>query len=122
MDKKEQKEEKKVISLDTISKIGEKITLANREYTIVPISVRDMYIVTKNLLLLPIAIKGEEEIADYVYAINVTDEEKEKVFYEMVEKYLRYEKNPVTKELIEEHNWTFSDIKNFLKAWLKVSD
>ena len=66
--------------------------------------------------------KDEEDIAEYLYAINVTDEEKSKVFYEVVEKYSRYEGNPVTKELIVEHNWTFTDIKNFLKAWLKVSD
>lgn len=115
------KEEVKVISLDTIANVGEKITLANREYVVVPINVADMHIVAKNSLLLPLQVKGEE-IEDYLYALNVTDEERAKIFYQVVEKYLRYKDNPVTKELVEEHNWTFADIKNFLKAWLKVSD
>lgn len=123
---KENKEERKTkeISIDVISNIGKKIKLAGHEYTIVPINISDMNIVINNLLLLPISTKKEEELADYYYGLNVVDEKRAEIFFYITEKYLKYGKEnaPVTKELIEEHNWTFRDIKDFLKEWIQVSD
>ena len=112
----------KKITLDTMTKVGKKVILANREYLIAPINVGDMWIVSKNLLILPIL--RDKPIEDVFYASNVIDEEKAPYFFKIVERYVSYNNGtiPMTKELVEEHNWTFSDIRKFLEVWLEVSD
>lgn len=113
---------KAVITQETMSAVGKEAELAGKKYLIAPISIADMHLVINNVLFLPILDK--ENVEDIYYALNVTDEEKSKVFFEIVEKYCKYNngKVAVTKELVEEHNWSFKDIKQFLKVWLQISD
>lgn len=111
------------ISLDTMACVGKKIKLAGREYTVCPVNIRDMhFILNSGELYIPISTKGneEDEMALQLVGINITDESKAKAFFYVVEKYCRYNNVPVTKELIEEHNWSFKDIKNFLVFWSQV--
>lgn len=120
------KEERKIsehkITLDTMTKVGKKVILANREYLIAPINIGDMWIITSDILLLPIL--REKEIEDKYYMLNVIEEERAKYFFKIIEKYVSYNNGtiPMTRELVEEHNWSFKDIKKFLDVWLEVSD
>lgn len=111
------------ISLDTMACVGKKIKLAGREYTVCPVNIRDMhFILNSGELYIPISTKGneEDEMTLQLVGVNIIDESKAKAFFYVVQKYCRYNGVPVTKELIEEHNWSFKDIKNFLVFWSQV--
>lgn len=120
VDSLEERKSKK-ISLETMTAVGKKTTLAGREYIIAPITLRDMDIFDSNLIL---PIMQNADLDDISYAINVIDKERAKIFYYIVEKYARYKdgKIPVTEELVEEHNWSIKDLKHFLEVWLQISD
>lgn len=111
------------ISLDTMACVGKKIKLAGREYTVCPVNIRDMhFILNSGELYIPISTKDneEDEMTLQLVGVNIIDESKAKAFFYVVQKYCRYNGVPVTKELIEEHNWSFKDIKNFLVFWSQV--
>lgn len=111
------------ISLDTMACVGKKIKLAGREYTVCPVNIRDMhFILNSGELYIPISTKDneEDEMALQLVGVNIIDESKAKAFFYVVEKYCRYNNVPVTKQLVEEHNWSFKDIKDFLVFWSQV--
>lgn len=120
--KKELKISDNKITLDTMTKVGKKVILANREYLIAPINIGDMWIITSDILFLPIL--REKEIDDIYYMTNVIDDYRANYFFKIIEKYVSYNNGtiPMTRELVEEHNWSFKDIKKFLDVWLEVSD
>ena len=105
-----------------MTKVGKKVILANREYLIAPINIGDMWIITSDILFLPIL--REKEIDDIYYMTNVIDDYRANYFFKIIEKYVSYNNGtiPMTRELVEEHNWSFKDIKKFLDVWLEVSD
>ena len=133
MDKKEQKEEKNLkpeeianrggkVSLSAMKNVGKEVILAGQKYLVAPITLMDLDILDTNLIL---PIMGNKEVDDVYFAVNVTDPERAKIFYYIVEKYVKFggdDKIPVTKELLNEHNWSIKDIKHFLEVWLQVSD
>lgn len=118
-----EKEEVIPVSLDTMACIGKKIILAGKEYVVCPVNIKDMhFIINSGELYIPIADKDEEEskLALQLIGINITDESKSQNFFYIVEKYVTYKNRPMTKELIEEHNWSFKDIKEFLLFWAQI--
>lgn len=116
------KEENEIVSLDTMACVGQKLKLAGREYTVCPVNIKDMhFIINSGELYIPIDKKEEkDDIALQLVGINVTDEEKSKNLFYIIKKYVRYNEMPVTKELVEEHNWSFKDIKEFLTFWAQI--
>ena len=123
MASKNEEKEKKVITLDTMLKMGKKGNIANREYVVCPINIEDMPIFINGELFVPDKDKLEKgEIRNEFFGINIVDEQKSKTFFYVVEKYARYENQPVTRDMIIEHNWSFSDIKKFLYTWLEISE
>ena len=122
-DKKEQEE--KTITLDTMANVGKPITLAGREYVVCPVNISDMYLVINaGELYIPVKTEEEEEskMALQLVGLNITDEKRAKNLFRVIEKYVRYKSTPVTKEMVEEHNWSFQDIKDFLLFWAQISD
>lgn len=111
----------KYISLDTMKAVGKEVVLAGRKYTVAPIALKDLDILDTGLIL---PIIGNKDIEDIYFSNNITDPEKAKVFYYIVEKYTKYEDGsmPVNQKLIDEHNWSIKDIRKFLEVWLQVSD
>ena len=111
------KEEVKVISLDTIANVGEKITLANREYVVVPINVADMHIVAKNSLLLPLQVKGEEidnhlvDPESFRGWIRVALQESKVMHRELVFKYRNFP------EVLEMHKIFMNSLYNLAKEY-----
>ena len=116
------KEEIKQITLDTMTKVGKEVEFARRKYLVAPINIGDMYLIQSNNLIIPIF--ENKEVDDVVFSVNVSDPERAKILFYIIEKYVRYEdgKIPMTKELVEEHGWSIKDIKKFLEVWLQVSD
>ena len=113
------------VYLDTMACVGKKITLAGKEYTVCPVNIRDMhFILNSGELYIPISSKEEEEeegnMALQLVGLNITDESKARNFFYIVEKYCRYKDIPVTRKLVEEHNWSFKDIKKFLTFWSQI--
>lgn len=117
------KSKNKAISLDTMACVGKSITLAGREYKVCPVNIADMhYVINSGELYIPIDSKDEEKekLAVQLVGINVTDEKKAANLFYIINKYARYNDTPVTKELVEEHNWSFKDIKDFLVFWAQI--
>lgn len=113
----------KEITLDTMTKVGKKAQIANREYTICPINIEDMGIVMKGEIYIPTEKQLEnKEVTIEFFGLNVTEESRAEKFFYVVEKYTRYEGQPVTKDLVIEHNWSFKDIKDFLYNWVQISE
>ena len=82
------------------------------------------FILNSGELYIPISSKEEEEeegnMALQLVGLNITDESKARNFFYIVEKYCRYKDIPVTRKLVEEHNWSFKDIKKFLTFWSQI--
>lgn len=123
---KNKEEKETLVSLDTMTYVGKKVTIAGREYEVAPVNIRDMhYIIGEddNRLLILDKDKVESgEISWQVFGINVVDEEKKKVFFKMLNKYVKYNDKPMTEELVVEHNWSFKEIGEFLFAWCQISE
>lgn len=127
------KNEKKV-SLETMTGVGIKKTIAGREYLILPVTIRDMHYIigdgqegsSKLVVLSKKSLETDEDINWQLFGLNVTDPERKNIFIEMVSKYVFYcindEKIPMTEELLIEHNWSFKEIGEFLFTWCQVSD
>lgn len=121
-----QEQEEKVITLDTMANVGKPITLAGREYIVCPVNIADMYmVINAGELYIPVKTNDDEEDAKMslqLVGLNITDEKRAKNLFKIIEKYVRYKNIPVTKEMVEEHNWSFQDIKDFLLFWAQISD
>ena len=126
--KKEQK-----ISIETMTGMGKKKTLAGREYMILPVNIKDMCYVmgasedTPKLLIIDSKkIETDDELSWQLFGLNITTPEIKKVFMYIINKYVYYcvgdEKIPMTEELLIEHNWSFREIGEFLYTWIQVSD
>jgi len=126
--KKEQK-----ISIETMTGMGKKKTLAGREYMILPVNIKDMCYVmgesedTPKLFIIDKKkIETDDELSWQLFGLNITNPEIKKVFMYIINKYVYYcvgdEKVPMTEELLIEHNWSFKEIGEFLYTWIQVSD
>ena len=126
--KKEQK-----ISIETMTGMGKKKTLAGREYMILPVNIKDMCYVmgesedTPKLFIIDKKkIETDDELSWQLFGLNITNPEIKKVFMYIINKYVYYcvgdEKIPMTEELLIEHNWSFREIGEFLYTWIQVSD
>lgn len=124
MSKVKSTEIESAISLDTMIKKGKKKNIAGREYVICPVSIEDMSIIMNGEIFVPLEEKNEngEIIPAPVqhFGINITDNEKSEKFFYIVKKYVQYESYPMTKELLIEHKWSFTDIRDFLYYWIQI--
>ena len=122
------KKEEKKVSLETMAGVGKEIEIAGRTYLILPVNVRDMHYVIgdDHLIIINKNELEKEELKWQLFGLNYTDEEKRKIFLNVINKYVYYcvgnEKVPMTEELLIEHNWSFKAIGKFLLAWCEVSD
>lgn len=124
------KEEKK-ITLDTMIGIGKKKEIAGREYTILPVNIKDMHYIigngveddeTRLLILDKKALEKEDEVNWQLFGLNITDENRRKIFLNVLNKYVYYKDVPMTEEMLIEHNWSFKEIGEFLFVWSQISD
>ena len=114
------KEDKKY-NLETMAGIGKEKQSAGRTYKILPVNIEDMhhiigenaeerlYIVTKEDI--------EKKDADIkIFGYNVIEPIKD-IFLKIINKYVYYLEQPMTAELLIEHNWSFKEIAEFLWFW-----
>lgn len=113
----------KVYNIDTMVGIGKKVTIAGREYEILPINIEDMhYIIGENIdERLFILDKNEVEKTNnwMSFGLNITDEKRKEIFLKMLNKYVFYKQNPMTENLLIEHNWSFKEIGKFMYIWIQ---
>ena len=125
------KEEK--VSIETMTGVGKKKTIAGREYLILPVNIRDMHYVIgtenneENLFIMDKKKMQEDGSENWqLFGLNIIDEKRKKTFMYILNKYAFYcvndEKIPMTEELLIQHNWSFKEIGEFLFAWIQVSD
>ena len=125
------KEEK--ISIETMTGMGKRKTLAGREYLILPVNIKDMCYVmgesedTPKLFIIDKkSMEKDEKLNWQLFGLNITDPSIKKIFMYIVNKYVYYcvgdEKIPMTEELLIEHNWSFKEIGEFLYSWVQISD
>lgn len=121
-------EEKKTVSIDTMTGVGKVKTIAGREYTILPVNIMDMhYIIGKenedeNLFIVNKKFLEENDNNWQLFGINITDEKRRKTFMHIINKYVYYKDHPMTEEMLIEHNWSFKEIGEFLLTWCQISD
>lgn len=127
------KNEEKV-SIETMTGVGKRKTLAGREYMILPVNIKDMcYVMGESKDIAKLFIIDRKEIEDededtnwQLFGLNITKPEIKKSFMYIINKYVYYcvgnEKIPMTEELLIEHNWSFKEIGEFLYTWIQVSD
>ena len=124
--------EKEKISIETMTGVGKKKKIAGREYYIVPVNIRDMhYVIGEDHLIILNkkeleAENSENDVNWQLFGLNIIDEEKKKIFINILNKYVWYlsgdEKIPMNEQLLIEHNWSFKEIGEFLLAWCQISD
>lgn len=125
------KEEK--ISIETMTGVGKKKTIAGREYLILPVNIKDMHYilgsdnVEENLFILDKKkLETDDDLNWQLFGLNIIDEKKKKTFLYILNKYVFYlvndEKIPMTEELLVEHNWSFKEIGEFIFTWCQISD
>lgn len=120
-------EENNKISLDTMTNVGKKKTIAGREYTILPVNIRDMHYILGDeddriLMLDKKKLEEDDDLNWQLFGLNIVEENRKKSFLYIVEKYVFYKDHPMTEELLIEHNWSFREIGEFLFTWSQVSD
>ena len=121
-------EEKKTVSLDTMTGVGKIKKRAGREYTILPVNIMDMHYVIgeqnkdENLFILNKEALKEDNNNWQLFGINITDEKRRKTFMYIINKYVYYKDHPMTEEMLIEHNWSFKEIGEFLLTWCQISD
>lgn len=119
------------VSLETMTGVGKKKTIAGREYTILPVNIRDMHLILgdenpeEKLIILD--KKKVETSEDWqIFGLNITNEKRKKTFLYILNKYVFYSINgenvPMTEELLIDHNWSFKEIGEFLFVWAEISD
>lgn len=126
--------ESKKVSIETMTGVGKKKKIAGREYLVLPVNIKDMHYVigngtdegTRLIILDKKNLKENEEMDWQLFGLNITDEKRKEIFIEIINKYVFYcsgdEKIPMTEELLEEHNWSFKEIGEFLLFWCQISD
>lgn len=120
--------EKQSVSLDTMTGVGKTKVLAGREYTILPVNIRDMhYIIGENpdeklVILDKKKMESDDSLDWQLFGLNIIDEKRKKIFLDVIGKYVFYKEHPMTEKLLIEHNWSFKEIGEFLFAWCQVSD
>lgn len=125
--------EKKKYNLETMAGIGKDFNVAGRKYKILPVNISDMiYIigtgneeVEKNVTRLVILTKEELEKNNnnwQLFGLNITDPKRKEIFLKIINKYVYYLDEPMTEELLIEHNWSFKEIGEFLLKWSQISD
>lgn len=123
-----EKKEDKTVSLDTMTGVGIKKTIAGREYTILPVNIMDMHYVIgentkdENLFIVNKKTLEEDNNNWQIFGINITDEKRRKTFMYIINKYAYYKGHPMTEDLLIEHNWSFKEIGEFLLTWCQISD
>lgn len=123
-----EKKEDKTVSLDTMTGVGIKKTIAGREYIILPVNIMDMHYVIgentkdENLFIVNKKTLEEDNNNWQIFGINITDEKRRKTFMYIINKYVYYKDHPMTEELLIEHNWSFKEIGEFLLTWCQISD
>lgn len=123
-----EKKEDKTVSLDTMTGVGIKKTIAGREYIILPVNIMDMhYVIGKNTKDENLFIVNKKTLEEdnnnwQIFGINITDEKRRKTFMYIINKYVYYKDHPMTEELLIEHNWSFKEIGEFLLTWCQISD
>lgn len=115
--------EKKEYNIDTMTGVGKKMTLAGREYEILPVNIEDMhYIIGENeaeRLLIPTQKSLEAgEVLWSVFGYNVQGNLKP-IFLKIIGKYVFYKEKPMTEKMLIEHNWSFKEIGRFLSFWVQ---
>lgn len=121
------------ISIETMSGVGKKKTIAGREYLILPVNIRDMHYVMgtesaeENLFILDKKkLETDDDLNWQLFGLNIIDEKKKKTFLYILNKYVFYivndEKIPMTEDLLIEHNWSFKEIGEFIFTWCQISD
>lgn len=121
------------VSIETMTGIGKKKKIAGREYTILPVNIRDMHFIMgdenpeeKLIILDRKKLENEEDINWQLFGLNITDPKRKESFLYIINKYVFYSVNgkdiPMTEDLLIEHNWSFKEIGEFLFAWSQISD
>lgn len=119
------------ISLDTMTGVGKKKTIAGREYTILPVNIRDMHYIigngqedgeTRLLIIDKKNLQENEDVNWQLFGLNITDPQRKEIFIKILNKYVFYKEHQMTEELLIEHNWSFKEIGEFLFAWSQISD
>jgi len=125
------KEEK--VSIETMTGVGKKKTIAGREYLILPVNIRDMHYVIgtenneENLVILDKKkMDNGENDSWQLFGLNIIDEKRKKTFLYILNKYVYYCVNgeyiPMNEALLVEHNWSFKEIGEFIFTWCQESD
>lgn len=117
----------KTFNIDTMIGVGKKKEIAGREYTILPVTIRDMHYVIGNdpdnrLIIVDKDKLDEDDVNWQIFGLNIVDENKKKILMEVIENYLIYKDHPMNEELLLEHGWSFKEIGEFLRTWCQVSD
>lgn len=121
------KEKTKEYNIDTMVGIGKKITLAGREYEVLPVNIEDMHYIIgedneERIVLMDKEELKKDESKWVMFGYNVMGKRKE-IFMEIINKYVFYKKQPMTEDLLIEHNWSFREIGEFIFYWTQeVSD
>ena len=119
------------ISLDTMTGVGKKKTIAGREYIILPVNIRDMHYIigngqedgeTRLLIIDKKNLQENEDVNWQLFGLNITDPQRKEIFIKILNKYVFYKEHQMTEELLIEHNWSFKEIGEFLFAWSQISD
>lgn len=138
-----EEEEKKgnLDNLDTMAGIAKKKTIAGREYEILPVTIEDMHYILgtdedlkadvenrtnyKKSTTIYIVSKADIEAnvdAWQLFGFNIVDENRKKIFMDILHRYVSYKGHPMTEKLLIEHNWSFKEIGEFLFTWCQISD
>ena len=117
--------EKNEYNIDTMAGIGKKKKIAGREYEILPVRIEDMhYIIPQNeeskTLLIPLKEQIDSgKVSWQIFGQNIVDEELKNIFIKIINKYVFYKEKPMTEKLLNEHNWSFKEIGEFLLVWVQ---
>lgn len=119
-------ENNKIVSLDTMAYIGKKKTIAGREYEIAPVNIKDMHYIIGDgddkLIIVDKEKIESNELSWQIFGLNIIEENRKKVFLEILNKYVKYKEKPMSEELLIEHNWSFKEIGEFIYVWSQISD
>lgn len=126
--------ENKKVSIETMTGIGKKKKIAGREYLVLPVNIKDMHYIigdgtedgVKLIIIDKKNLEEEKDLNWQLFGLNITDKERKETFMNIINKYVFYcsgdEKIPMTEDLLEEHNWSFKEIGEFLLYWCQISD
>ena len=118
------------VNIDTMTGVGKIKKIKGREYTILPVNIRDMHYIIgdgntdeKLIILNKKSLEeGNEDINWQLFGYNITDPKKKESFIYILNHYVFYKNVPMTEDLLIEHNWSFKEIGEFLYTWSQISD